>query len=116
MSIRDGISSIEKKGKVGEGKRVFLLLKKDITQSLKEGHAIKDVWQALVNQKALSITYRTFAHYVARFIPIQERTPETNDLSSIEQTSSTKSKQEKLELLKKQQELHNPIADKDSLI
>ncbi len=116
MSIVDRINAMKKEGRRGEGKRIFLLLKNEIASALREGYTIKVVWRSLTDQNAIDISYRTFAEYVARYIPLKERTPDTIDLNSSEQSSSVKSKEERLELLKEQQGLHNAVADKDSLI
>lgn len=107
----------KQKGTGVKNRVVFLALREDIKEAMKDGWALKQIYRTLHSQKNITFSYQTFVNYANDLIlkPKQSQVIIKQEANSKEQTAPSTEP-----ITKKSHELpgfiFNPIAKKEDLI
>ena len=107
----------KQKGTGIKNRAVFLVLREDIKEAMKDGWALKQIYRTLHTQKKITFSYQTFVNYANDLIlkPKQSLVISKQEANGKEQTVPTTEPK-----TKKSHELpgfkFNPIAKKEDLI
>ncbi|BAW80391.1 hypothetical conserved protein [Candidatus Nitrosoglobus terrae] len=69
MNLSDELKQrIKANGQRGSGCQAFLARGSEISQALENGHTAKEIWALLREKGVMPIQYRTFTHYINRYL------------------------------------------------
>ncbi len=64
---------LQNKKSLNRNKALFLLLKNDIEEAMKDGWSMLVIWETLVEEGKIDYSYQTFRGYVNRLLLVTER-------------------------------------------
>lgn len=101
-----------------KNKVMFLALRKDITEALNDGWAMKSIWETLHEEKKIDFSYKTFRLYVHRLIlGASQSTAQNENISKpVDGASQDKKTTQKSFYVEKPAFRYNPTPNIEDLI